>query len=195
MLPISEEATHVPGKNLPAAISCGLRAQALPAARYRPIRRRRRPMRRIRAALCHDVKLYGATGDGKTIDTPAVNRAIEAANAAGGGTVRFPAGNYLCYSIRLKSNVALYLDQNAPSSPPIRRLPVRAGTMPPSRTLPGMTTRTTATTTGTTACSGAKGWKIFRSSVPDSSGAGDSAGVTARGRSPSIRAWPTRRSA
>jgi polygalacturonase len=60
-----------------------------------------------------DVKLFGATGDGKTIDTPAVNRAIEAARVAGGGTVRFPAGSYLCYSIHLKSNVALYLDQNA----------------------------------------------------------------------------------
>ena len=64
-------------------------------------------------AAIHDVRLFGATGDGKTIDTPAVNRAIDAASAAGGGTVRFPAGNYLCYSIRLKSNVALYLDQNA----------------------------------------------------------------------------------
>jgi polygalacturonase len=61
----------------------------------------------------YDVKLHGATGDGKTIDTPAINRAIEAANAAGGGTVHFPAASYLCYSIRLKSNVALYLDQNA----------------------------------------------------------------------------------
>ena len=61
----------------------------------------------------HDVKMFGAAGDGKTIDTPAINRAIVAAAAAGGGTVRFPAGNYLCYSIRLKSNVALYLDQNA----------------------------------------------------------------------------------
>src|ERR1700685_2795013 len=61
----------------------------------------------------HDVKMFGAAGDGKTIDTPAINRAIEAAAAAGGGTLRFPAGNYLCYSIRLKSNLALSLDQNA----------------------------------------------------------------------------------
>jgi polygalacturonase len=60
-----------------------------------------------------DVRMFGATGDGKTIDTPAINRAIEAAASSGGGTVRFPAGNYLCYSIHLKSNVALYLDQNA----------------------------------------------------------------------------------
>jgi polygalacturonase len=60
-----------------------------------------------------DVRQYGATGDGKTLDTPAVNRAIEAAAAAGGGTVHFPAGAYLCFSIRLKSYVHLYLDQGA----------------------------------------------------------------------------------
>ena len=60
-----------------------------------------------------DVKVYGAKGDGVTIDTPAVNKAIEAATAAGGGTVRFPPGVYACYSIHLKSNVALYLDQGS----------------------------------------------------------------------------------
>jgi polygalacturonase len=60
-----------------------------------------------------DVKLYGAKGDGATIDTPAINKAIEAANAGGGGTVHFPSGSYSCYSIRLKSNVALYLEEGA----------------------------------------------------------------------------------
>ena len=60
-----------------------------------------------------DVKAFGATGDGKTLDTPSINKAIEAAAAAGGGTVSFPAGSYLCFSIRLKSNVALYLDDGA----------------------------------------------------------------------------------
>jgi len=61
----------------------------------------------------YNVKAFGATGDGKTLDTPAINQAIEAAAAAGGGTVRFPAGNYLSVSIHLKSNIALYLDQGA----------------------------------------------------------------------------------
>jgi polygalacturonase len=61
----------------------------------------------------YDVRAFGARGDGKAVDTPAINRAIEVAEAAGGGTVRFPAGNYLCYSIHLKSNVALFLDQGA----------------------------------------------------------------------------------
>jgi polygalacturonase len=60
-----------------------------------------------------DVKLYGAVGDGATIDTPAINKAIEAAYSAGGGTVRFPAGTYACYSIHLKSNVVLYLEPGA----------------------------------------------------------------------------------
>ena len=64
-------------------------------------------------ATDYDVRSFGATGDGKTLDTPAVNKAIDAAAQAGGGTVRFPAGTYLCFSIRLKSNIALYLDQGA----------------------------------------------------------------------------------
>ena len=56
-----------------------------------------------------DVRAFGATGDGKTVDTPSINRAIETAAAAGGGTVLFPAGTYLCFSIHLKSYVDLYL--------------------------------------------------------------------------------------
>ena len=60
-----------------------------------------------------DIRSFGATGDGNTLDTPAINRAIDAAANAGGGTVYFPAGNYLCYSIHLKSKVALYLEQGA----------------------------------------------------------------------------------
>ncbi|HUA93619.1 MAG TPA: glycoside hydrolase family 28 protein, partial [Terracidiphilus sp.] len=60
-----------------------------------------------------DVRTYGATGDGKTVDTPAVNRAMEAAAAAGGGMVLFPPGTYLCFSIHLKSNVHLHMEQGS----------------------------------------------------------------------------------
>ena len=56
---------------------------------------------------------YGAQGDGKAIDTPAVNRAIETAAAAGGGTVLFPAGTYACFSIHLQSNIELHLERGA----------------------------------------------------------------------------------
>jgi polygalacturonase len=60
-----------------------------------------------------DVRNFGAAGDGRSLDTPAINRAIEAARSAGGGTVRFAAGTYLCYSIHLQSNVTLFLEQGA----------------------------------------------------------------------------------
>ncbi len=61
----------------------------------------------------YNVKSFGAVGDGKTIDSPAINKAIGAAAEAGGGTVYFPAGTYLCFTIRLKSNTGLYLDHGA----------------------------------------------------------------------------------
>jgi polygalacturonase len=61
----------------------------------------------------YDVKSFGAKGDGRTIDTPAINRTIDAAASAGGGIVRFPAGTYLCYSIHLRSNIAFYLGPGA----------------------------------------------------------------------------------
>ena len=61
----------------------------------------------------YNVKKFGAAGDGSTIDTSAINKAIEAASADGGGTVTFPAGSYVCYSIHLKSRVTLYLGQGA----------------------------------------------------------------------------------
>ena len=58
-----------------------------------------------------NVRRYGATGDGKTVDSPAINRAIEALAASGGGTLLFPAGNYVCFTIRLRSKVAIFLSQ------------------------------------------------------------------------------------
>ncbi|MEO6828737.1 MAG: glycoside hydrolase family 28 protein [Acidobacteriaceae bacterium] len=61
----------------------------------------------------YDVRTYGAIGDGHVIDTPAVNKAIEAAAASGGGTVRFSAGTYACYSIHLRSHVTLFLERGA----------------------------------------------------------------------------------
>ncbi len=61
----------------------------------------------------YDVREFGAKGDGKTLDTLPLNRAIEAAASSGGGTVCFPAGNYLSYSIHLKSHVGLYLAHGA----------------------------------------------------------------------------------
>ena len=52
----------------------------------------------------HDVRDHGAKGDGRTIDSGAINKAIMAASRAGGGTVVVPPGRYLCFSIRLQTS-------------------------------------------------------------------------------------------
>jgi polygalacturonase len=63
--------------------------------------------------LLFDVRNYGALGDGKAIDSMAINSAIEAAAGKGGGTVIVPTGTYLCFSLHLRSNVHLYLSQGS----------------------------------------------------------------------------------
>ena len=65
------------------------------------------------ASGSYNVRTYGALGNGKHLDSPAINRAILAAATNGGGTVEIPAGIYLCGSIHLKSNINLHLDSGA----------------------------------------------------------------------------------
>jgi polygalacturonase len=60
-----------------------------------------------------NIRAFDAKGDGKTLDHTAINRAIEAAVRAGGGTVEVPPGIYLCGSIHLRSNVHLVIDAGA----------------------------------------------------------------------------------
>ena len=56
---------------------------------------------------------YGAKNDGSARSTVAIRRAIEAAHAAGGGTVYFPAGLYVTGAIQLVSNLTLSIDAGA----------------------------------------------------------------------------------
>jgi len=72
---------------------------------------KREPVHEVPADF--DVREFGAKGDGKTLDTFAINKAISAAAAIGGGTVHLPAGTYLCYSIHLKSHVTIQLVSGA----------------------------------------------------------------------------------
>jgi polygalacturonase len=61
----------------------------------------------------YDVRDFGARADGKTKNTDAIRRAIEAAAAGGGGTIFFPAGHFLTGPIHLKSNITLFIDAGA----------------------------------------------------------------------------------
>jgi polygalacturonase len=63
------------------------------------------------ASLILNVRDFGAVGDGKTLDTDAINRAIAAAEP--GSTILLPAGTYLSFSVRLRSNLTLHLDRGA----------------------------------------------------------------------------------
>ena len=57
----------------------------------------------------HNIRDYGATGNGETLDTAAIQDAIDECTEAGGGTVRVPAGDYRVGTIQLESNVTLSL--------------------------------------------------------------------------------------
>ncbi|MCW3849428.1 glycoside hydrolase family 28 protein [Sphingomonas sp. LB-2] len=60
-----------------------------------------------------DITAYGAKGDGTTLNTAAIARAIEACAAAGGGRVVVPAGRFLTGAVHLKSNVNLHLAEGS----------------------------------------------------------------------------------
>jgi polygalacturonase len=60
-----------------------------------------------------NVRDFGAVGDGQKLDSPAIDRAIQSAGQAGGGTVFFPGGTYLSGSIHLTNNIHLLLDVGA----------------------------------------------------------------------------------
>ena len=60
-----------------------------------------------------DVTDFGAAGDGKTLDSAAIQKAIDAAHADGGGKVTVPRGTYLAGTIVLKDNITLHLGAGA----------------------------------------------------------------------------------
>ena len=61
----------------------------------------------------YNVRDSGAKGDGVTLDTVAVQRAIDMCTADGGGVVLMPAGRFLIGSVELKSNVTLRVTAGA----------------------------------------------------------------------------------
>jgi polygalacturonase len=64
-------------------------------------------------AVTLNVRDYGATGDGKTKDTLAIQQTIERCSVFGGGEVVVPAGDYLTGALSLRSNVVLRVEEGA----------------------------------------------------------------------------------
>jgi hypothetical protein len=60
-----------------------------------------------------DITAYGAKSDGTTINTSAIQQAIDACHAAGGGTVLVPSGVFVSGSLQLKSRVTLKVGKDA----------------------------------------------------------------------------------
>jgi hypothetical protein len=67
----------------------------------------------VSAQKIFDIKKYGAVGDGKTLNTKAIQKAIDAANKNKGGRVVFSKGKFLSGSIVLKSEVELFFEEGA----------------------------------------------------------------------------------
>ncbi|HEY4788523.1 MAG TPA: glycosyl hydrolase family 28 protein [Bacteroidales bacterium] len=70
---------------------------------------------------------YGAKNDGSARATAGINAAIQAAKAAGGGTVYIPAGKYVTGPIELVSNLILYIDAGATLQFPAEHLSFTKG--------------------------------------------------------------------
>jgi len=79
-----------------ASAGCATVAQTEPAARH-----------------VYDVRAFGATGDGKTKDTAAFQRALDTCAVNGGGDVLVPAGNYLIGSIQIGNATTIRLAKGA----------------------------------------------------------------------------------
>ena len=65
------------------------------------------------AGKVFNVRSFGATGDGATLDTAAIQNAIDACATAGGGQVLVPSGNFVTGTIRMKDKVTLHLEKEA----------------------------------------------------------------------------------
>ena len=83
-------------------------------------------------ARIYNVRDLGAKGDGKTLDTAAIQKAIDACAQDKGGTVLIPAGDFLSGTLELKSNVTLHLSAGGKLLGSPRREDYTAGNGVPS---------------------------------------------------------------
>jgi len=87
-----------------AAVAAGLLDNEMALARTKPA-----PNNDDLGARVYNIRSYGAKGDRTTVDTSALQAAIDACTADGGGTVLVPAGTFVIGTVELKSNVTLHI--------------------------------------------------------------------------------------
>lgn len=63
----------------------------------------------LAGARLYNIRDYGAKGDGKTLNTASIQKAIDNCSRDGGGTVLIPSGEFLCGTLELKSNITLHI--------------------------------------------------------------------------------------
>lgn len=61
----------------------------------------------------YNIRDYGAAGDGTTLDSPAIQKAIDACAKNGGGTVFIPTGKFLCGTMHMRSHIHILLEKGA----------------------------------------------------------------------------------
>src|SRR5262245_47710116 len=69
--------------------------------------------RLARCETVFNVREQGAVGDGTALDTEAIQKALNECGKAGGGTVLFPAGTYLCKPLVVRTNTTIRLEKDA----------------------------------------------------------------------------------
>ena len=115
----------VPAATAVGASLVGLHARATPT--------NDKEDKNLAGANVYNVRDFGARGDGKTLDTAAVQSAIDKCFSEKGGTVLIPSGDFLCGTLELKSNVTLHLSAQGRLLGSSRREDYSAGKgVPPS---------------------------------------------------------------
>ena len=109
---MSDSTSPLTRRNWLGLLSAATVASGFPNAAAASVPERRAAQRSTDAALgarVYNIRDFGAKGDGKTLDTAALQSAIDACNKDQGGTVLVPAGVFVIGTVELKSNVTVHI--------------------------------------------------------------------------------------
>jgi hypothetical protein len=101
------------GKGLAALPLVGSLPLALEAQKPAPAKAMAAELSAPKPTVHLNVRDFGATGDGKTKDTLALQQVLDRCSDLGGGEVLVPAGDYLTGALLLRSNTTLRLEEDA----------------------------------------------------------------------------------